>query len=65
MRYDDMLDKGPESAPRKTKMLRHRDLDGMHLFYEEWWVDGDGYPTHPVDASDDDEVGCRQVQVGG
>ena len=50
MRYDEKLDRGPDAAPRKTKMLRHRDLDGYHLFYEEWWLDEDGYPSHPVEA---------------
>jgi hypothetical protein len=53
MRYDDMLDKGPDEAPRRTRMLRFTDMDGWFVRYEEWWLDEDGYPSHPVDHDDD------------
>jgi hypothetical protein len=49
-RYDEKLDRGPDPAPRRTKMLRWVDRDGNHVRYEEWWLDEDGYPSHPVEA---------------
>jgi hypothetical protein len=49
-RYNAILDRGPDPAPRRTKMLRWVGRDGNHERYEEWWLDEDGYPTHPVDA---------------
>jgi len=55
-RYDDMLDKGPEPGPRRTKMLRLEDMDGYTLGYQEWFVDEDGYPTHPVEAENDPDT---------
>jgi len=51
-RYDDLMD--GTVPPRKTKMLRYTGRDGNHERYEEWWIDEDGYPTHPVEA--DNEV---------
>jgi len=49
-RYAEKLDRGPDPAPRRTKRLRLEDMDGYTLGYQEWWLDEDGYPTHPVDA---------------
>jgi len=49
-RYTEKLDRGPDEGPRKTKMLRWVDRDGNHVRYEEWWLDADGYPSHPVEA---------------
>jgi len=50
MRYDEKLDRGPDAAQRRTKMLRWVDRDGNHVRYEEWWLDEDGYPSLPVEA---------------
>ena len=52
-RYSELLDKGPDPAPRRTKMLRLEDMDGYTLGYQEWWLDEDGYPTHPVEGDND------------
>jgi hypothetical protein len=52
MRYDEKLDRGPDPARRKTKRLRLEDMDGFTVGYQEWWLDDDGYPTHPVEADD-------------
>jgi len=60
MRYDEKLDRGPDAAPRKTKMLRYVGRDGNHERYEKWWLDEDGYPTHPVEAGDE----VRSVHPG-
>ena len=49
MRYEAKADRGPDEAPRKTKMLRFTGRDGNHERFEEWHLDEDGYPTHPVD----------------
>jgi hypothetical protein len=49
-RYDDLMD--GTTPKRKTKMLRLEDMDGYTLGYQEWFVDDDGYPTHPVEASE-------------
>jgi hypothetical protein len=35
MRYDENLDRGPDPAPRKTKMLRVVDAQGYHLRWIE------------------------------
>jgi len=53
MRYDEKLDRGPDAAPRKTKMLRYVGRDGNHERYEAWWVDENGHPTRPVEADDE------------
>jgi hypothetical protein len=53
MRYDDLLDRGPDAKLQPYKMLRKIDMDGYHVCWEAWWLDADGYPTHPVDADDD------------
>jgi len=34
-------------------MMRVEDMDGYTLGYEEWWLDEDGYPTHPVEADNE------------
>jgi hypothetical protein len=31
-------------------------MDGYTLGYQEWWLDEDGYPTHPVE--------CQEVSGG-
>jgi hypothetical protein len=50
-RYDDMMESDP--APRRTKMLRYVGRDGNHERFEAWWLDADGYPTHPVEAGNE------------
>jgi hypothetical protein len=52
-RYTEKLERGPDEGPRKTKRLRLEDMDGYTLGYQEWWLDEDGYPSHPVDADDE------------
>jgi len=52
-RYAEKLDRGQDEALRRTKMMRVEDMDGYTLGYEEWWLDEDGYPTHPVEADNE------------
>jgi hypothetical protein len=52
MRYEAKAERGPDEAPRRTKMLRFTDMDGWFVRYEEWWLDEDGYPSHTVDADE-------------
>jgi hypothetical protein len=49
-RYENLMDLN--AVERRTKMLRLEDMDGYTLGYQEWWLDEDGYPSHPVDADE-------------
>jgi hypothetical protein len=49
---------------RKTKRLRLEDMDGYTLGYQEWFVDDDGYPSHPVDADEKNRPAGRGPAEG-
>jgi hypothetical protein len=56
MRYDEMMDWAISTMPnlpkRRTKMLRVVDQDGCHVCWVEWYVDDEGFATHPVDTDE-------------